>query len=908
MSTQSPPQPQAAPAATSTPAGTQQQPTRPQLKWRYPFAPNNGNGTGSPQPYLDALGKAEDGFYPLGANGIWHGGIHFDRKTAGMLKQDAGVSAIADGEIVAYRLDRKYPELDYPDGHKALYSTGFVLVRHKLVMPAAPKSPSSTSTSPPSPASSTSPSASTETAPPADEVLEFYSLYMHLLDWEHYDSAQKEAATHKGTTAVEHMLYWKGEPKFIVGSKAHDKQTDSAGQHATGADPIGDLISNNFKPPTVIPSISGLHIRELPDSRCKILGILPQGSEITVAGAANKGWARISKVLKGAPVGKTAGEDAPPAAATGWVFLGELDSETIPSPLDAVVILDPPFPVKAGDRIGYPGHYLRYSDTSQLPPQASRPLLHLEVFAGDKLKVFIEKSAARAKNAPDSEKTMLVVSPGAKLVPLPKPAQAVAQGLKLKPVEGAPTSGLWTKVQPMRMPTSSAHGHGHGSTHQAQGTPEGSPLWVERNLAGQVVRAGGITGWSDFPLKIANAQGPAVTFQDVFTPGELQQLPSAQDDQKHKWWEITVGTGKGESATGWVCSKNHPNVAWQSPWEWPGFEIVDNTSVSIVDAFKRSLYVKRELFDSEDEEFKPAALDVSSSPLITKLEKAIDHDDNGTITAVELAQAQGTPWLAEALSHLIVRYESEWGGSMGKWDELSSLMKAHKGIWQTELERITKLQWWDKVSAVKGFPVSPVVYHLHPVGLIGNFINSAVGDRVLRLSDQDVDDLIKVTATEVALSLNDDDLAKQAGAVVDTILNRRMSGLKNWSTIRGVINERWQFSDINAPRPSAYGSVQNVPESRVSPRVRTVVIAHLQDRAEGGASLVGNNLSYANPYVLDEASAATRVWVEDVVHQASITGYRYGAGRAVHVHGTTQGLMSSRPAPYTIELPDSYSH
>ncbi|CAG9191414.1 conserved hypothetical protein [Paraburkholderia tropica] len=720
MSTQSPTQPQA------TPAATQPQPVRPQLKWRYPFAPNNDKATGSPQPYLDALGKAEDGFYPLGANGIWHGGIHFDRKTAGMLKQDAGVSAIADGEIIAYRLDSKYPELDYADGHKALYSTSFVLVRHKLVMPATPKPASSTSTSPASSASSTSPSASTESAPAADEVLEFYSLYMHLLDWDHYDSAQKEAATHKGTPAVQHMQYWKGDQKFIVGSKAHDKQTEPAGQQATSADPIGDLISNNYKPPAVIPAITGLHIRELPDSRCKILGILPQGSEITVAGTANKGWARISKVLKGAPVGKTAGEDAPAAAATGWVFLGELDSETIPSPLDAVVVLDPPFPVKAGDRIGYPGHYLRYSDTSQLPPQASRPLLHLEVFAGDPLKAFIEKSAARAKNAPDSEKTMLVVSPGAKLVPLPKPAQAVAQGLKLKPVEGAPTSGLWTKVQPMRMPTSSAHGHGHGSTHQAQGAPEGSPLWVERNLGGQVVPAGGITGWSDFPLKIANAQGPAVAFQDVFTPGELQQLPSAQDDQKHKWWEITVGTGKGESTTGWICSKNHPEVAWRSPWEWPGFEIVDNTSVSIVDAFKRSLYVKRELFDSEEDEFKPAALDVSGSPLITKLEKAIDHDDNGTITAAELAQAQGTPWLAEALSHLIVRYESEWGGSMGKWDELSSLMKEHKGIWQTELERITKLQWWDKVSAVKGFPASPVVYHLHPIGLIGNFASNGL--------------------------------------------------------------------------------------------------------------------------------------------------------------------------------------
>nr|WP_175734824.1 cell wall hydrolase [Burkholderia ambifaria] len=129
------------------------------------------------------------------------------------------------------------------------------------------------------------------------------------------------------------------------------------------------------------------------------------------------------------------------------------------------------------------------------------------------------------------------------------------------------------------------------------------------------------------------------------------------------------------------------------------------------------------------------------------------------------------------------------------------------------------------------------------------------------------------------------------GAVVDTIINRAMSGIKNWSTFRGVINDRWQFSDINARRAGAYGCVQNVPESRVPARVMAMVIAHLQDRANGGPSLVGNNLSYANPYVLDEATDATRAWSEDVVRQASITGYSYGKGRATHVHGTIQGLI-----------------
>lgn len=62
---------------------------------------------------------------------------------------------------------------------------------------------------------------------------------------------------------------------------------------------------------------------------------------------------------------------------------------------------------------------------------------------------------------------------------------------------------------------------------------------------------------------------------------------------------------------------------------------------------------------------------------------------------------------------------------MGKWEALSRLMGNGKQVWQTELERIGKLQWWDKVKAVKGFPVSSEVWHIHPIGLIGNFVRSA---------------------------------------------------------------------------------------------------------------------------------------------------------------------------------------
>ncbi|WP_186170157.1 EF-hand domain-containing protein, partial [Burkholderia gladioli] len=63
--------------------------------------------------------------------------------------------------------------------------------------------------------------------------------------------------------------------------------------------------------------------------------------------------------------------------------------------------------------------------------------------------------------------------------------------------------------------------------------------------------------------------------------------------------------------------------------------------------------------------------------------RAIDTDHDGKVTAQELKHAQETPWMAEALSHLVVRCESEWGGGLGKWEALSPLMKKLLWLWKT---------------------------------------------------------------------------------------------------------------------------------------------------------------------------------------------------------------------------------
>ncbi|SAK63543.1 EF hand domain-containing protein [Caballeronia fortuita] len=72
---------------------------------------------------------------------------------------------------------------------------------------------------------------------------------------------------------------------------------------------------------------------------------------------------------------------------------------------------------------------------------------------------------------------------------------------------------------------------------------------------------------------------------------------------------------------------------------------------------------------------------------------------------------------------------------MSKWDTLSSYMGTGRYIWQGQLERIQKLQWWDKVKSIKGFPAEPIVWHLHPIGLVANFFSDTPSSTALTLEE-----------------------------------------------------------------------------------------------------------------------------------------------------------------------------
>ena len=209
--------------------------------WSCPFAGDAAN----PLANLTSLAKATGGYYPMGANGLWHGGVHFDQGTAGTFDQSS-VRCIADGEVIAYRIDGQYPISEYtgeiPLIKRARFSTGFVLVRHRMALPPLRPTPAS------------------DTPEPA---LTFYSLYMHLQDW----------AGYQAQTSLPRPDFW-GEGIYCVETQGSD-----------------------------------LNVRAEPSQSASILAALPKGTRVRV-GASNGDFRKLLNIVSGMAVPALAPSDS----------------------------------------------------------------------------------------------------------------------------------------------------------------------------------------------------------------------------------------------------------------------------------------------------------------------------------------------------------------------------------------------------------------------------------------------------------------------------------------------------------------------------------------------------------------------------------------------------------------------
>lgn len=598
---------------------------------------------------LTHLANAASGRYPLGSSGLWHGGVHFDAGTAGTLDQSI-VHCIADGEVVAYRIDEQSPDTTYFVNKQPVskpFSRNFVLVRHRLQPPAI--------------------KGSTDTPP----SLIIYSLYMHLRDWAAYEK----------DSAVVRPGFWKSGSTLQVRVDVNDIHGDYPGQrglnvrnkaskgaiigwlprgaevqvsgegtyrkleNTPGPDHLKDAsgglrgyVCTDFLRPLAgeqnrVVSETPLNVRAQPMVRKgNEIGTLYPGTEVTVGGTGR--FRKLERVNQ-------------------YVHFASLQSGAVePEARGSVVVLDRPVAIKAGELIGHMGRY--HEGAVDYPENR----LHLEVFSAGDVKTFLRLSRLWADKLPASSRTWLKLVKGTRVIA---------------------HQGTFSSKKP--------------PTLKGAGTPSAVQLLLPKTLLDGL-------------------------------PAERKiAVPASGDSKACNWYRLDglLHDADNNLLDGWV--REEVGVTpWLSPWSWEGYEtLADYDSPrSMLASFMRA---SGRFKEDEVTRHGAAADKADQGPIKKRLFDIIDRNRDGKLSGSEIQAALRFPAHAQSISQLIVRYQSEWHHTPGKWDALDDLL-GHGGStpnlnWLAEKERIKAMSWWAEVAGRLGLPVDGKVHHLHPLGLLG---------------------------------------------------------------------------------------------------------------------------------------------------------------------------------------------
>ena len=365
------------------------------------------------------------GFFPVGKNNYWHGGIHLTPQSSDI------ITSIADGEIIAYRAQKQFIK-GKANGKPIEYSNDFVLMQHiyKTIK---------------------------------GQDIKFYSLYMHLLPWDKYTTQQKKDRTEaypslnlfntqfkvkdNANHGMGFNLRSEEDPGAILGVIANNsrfkilekefpndhwsKQTKYVSKKYTYVE--SDLtgkkgflclrlsswykkLDETWYKLTLDSSNAtdkhsseplGLNVYSATSSDNFVSKILPAKSTLFLSD--EKKYKDVSAYIQY----KTS---AGGLYESGWIkgssYLAEDKKVTVPKKFNSVVFLDQPFYVSAGTPLGYPGKFIA--------PSA----VHLEIFTPnidfwnnpkkdeDKVSNYqIQKDASGFKKKKDVLVTSKVISP-----------------------------------------------------------------------------------------------------------------------------------------------------------------------------------------------------------------------------------------------------------------------------------------------------------------------------------------------------------------------------------------------------------------------------------------------------------------------------------------------------------------
>jgi hypothetical protein len=216
--------------------------------------------------------------------------------------------------------------------------------------------------------------------------------------------------------------------------------------------------------------------------------------------------------------------------------------------------------------------------------------------------------------------------------------------------------------------------------------------------------------YEENPIKyIFQEESPSGSSDEALV--DLATRKSCQDSDGEIWYEVKLpfdnkgllhylsvllGVNRTAQEKGWIKASD---TELTTTLNWPGFKIAKETGKGSQDA----------------------KIDYKNlTPFFKELFEDIDTSGNGSISAKEMKAALQDNILADRLSRVIAKHPSEWqtDASLSKWEYLKDLVPDDAAFEEAKTQ-IKNLAWWDDAKvAGADLPMSPEVYHLHPLSAI----------------------------------------------------------------------------------------------------------------------------------------------------------------------------------------------
>ncbi|MFJ7316426.1 N-acetylmuramoyl-L-alanine amidase [Pseudomonas sp. NPDC098747] len=308
------------------------------MNFHFPIRKTDGTPFTDANELFQTLENETSGHYLMGAYKFWHGGIHISDQSAPQCVANDTLRCMADGEVVAYRLNNDYRHTSFGEGGQKLkYSNSFCLVRHEYA--SEPNSEEGANYGKRNP-------------------LTFYSLYMHLLPYSGYQLPERVRPD-----------YWQGKVKATAIKRLP--------LYGAPVNPIDGQSTGVRKGNAELCISSVIEF----DSR-KVLTLMIDNQRRRMAECT---------LVSGGCWGQE------PVPATFWTIVeNETPNKLVawgpvtPSAFDEVISTS--VPIKAGDPIGYLGNVENL--TNEEGGTESAHQVHLELFATDAdVKDFLQNAA-----------------------------------------------------------------------------------------------------------------------------------------------------------------------------------------------------------------------------------------------------------------------------------------------------------------------------------------------------------------------------------------------------------------------------------------------------------------------------------------------------------------------------------